>query len=235
MSIYPKKKTFGFDTEKLENMNTSGISGVGMAVGEAVSNIGKKDLGYGVSHKGVGANAVGTGIKGLGVGVEIGSKFGPMGTIIGAGIGWQAGIIGGALNGKELKQKALDEFTQKQGDAIGQVQRQSKKKYGTLQGFQGKTYAKGGKIKENESVILGGKLHKDGGNPIVKIDTKEKIAETEREELLLSYEHTVEIEDLIKKYDGEKSDLTLEKLGKAIKRILLKETKDNSGTYVKKT
>lgn len=229
---------FGFDLSKIENvdMNTAGAAAV--MAGTAVKEIGKKDLGYGVSHKGVGANTAGTALQGAGTGAKIGSMLGPKGAVIGAGLGLTAGAVGGLITGKKDKLEAENEFRQRQGEAIGDVSRRSRKKYGTLQGYQGSQYFKsGGKLLQgkegdgSKSVILGGKLHKDGGNDIVKADTKEKIAETEREELLLSFGHTQEVEKLMAKYDETKLDTVLEKLGKTVQRILLNETTDNSGIY----
>lgn len=243
MGLYPNKKQgtgFGFDTQKLKDLDGTGAGAAGLALGEGISNIGKKNIGYGVSHKGVGASTAGSAIKTAGIGMEIGSKFGGFGGVIGAGAGLVAGTAIGLINAKKDKIEAYGEFRQRQGEAITDASRTSKKKYGTLQGYTGTAlYKRGGKVdgaetlgsKGNLSVILGGKLHKDGGNDIVKASNKEKIAETEREELLLSFEHTKRIEKIIEKFDKNNLEANMIELGREIKKILLNETIDNSGLY----
>lgn len=244
MAIYPQKGVrkgkFGFNLGKLDQAGKAqgtfdGLSGgvgggIASTAGNLVSNIGKKKLGYGIEHQGVGASAAGVGLKGAGAGYEIGKNFGPMGAAIGAGAGLIGGATVGLIKGNKLKEEAEDKFTQLQGNAITDVSRQSRKKYGTLQRYKGRVYEEGGRI-PSMSVILGGKLHKDGGNAIVFKKDNKKVAETEMEELLLSHAHTKEIDGLIGKYDKTNLNISLEKLGKSIQRILLNETKDNSGRY----
>jgi hypothetical protein len=252
MANYPADKSgskFGFN---LKNVNKEGNpqgtfdklgDGVGGGVmgmaGEAVSNIGKQNMGYGVSYKGTGAMAAGTGLKGAGAGYEIGKNFGAPGAVIGAAAGLVGGTVAGAIKGKRLKEEAIGTFNQKQGEAITDISRTSRKKYGTLQGYKGASYAKGGKMdigksmggSSGKSVILGGRLHSEGGNLIVHAKTKKPLAETEREELFLTDKHTVQVEEIIKKYDSKQSDAVLEELGQVVQHILLNETIDNSGRF----
>ena len=241
MGVYPKKKVmsgrFGFNTEKIQEGIESGgldaVAGITTAVGAGISNIGKKDLGYGVSHQGVGAATYGTGLQMAGTLGAAGAKFGgPMGALIGAGVGMAAGTITGFVKAKSEKKNAESLFTQNLSGAVNTSAKESKTKYAGLGRFKARSYESGGKIDPNgKAVIMGGKLHKDGGNDIILADSREKIAETEREELLLTFEQTNDIESLIEQFDSKKNDALLVKLGKRFQEILMNETIDNSGIY----
>lgn len=89
-------------------------------------------------------------------------------------------------------------------------------------------YKKGG------AVILGGQLHKEEGmlgkgNPI--FHNNQKVAETEREELLLNKEQTTQIEAFAKQYEETKDKECLLKLGTTIQHIINFQTEDASGKY----
>jgi hypothetical protein len=240
MPIYPKKKVmagrFGFLTEKVQEGLDSGKLEVGAGIsdvaGGLISNIGKKDLGYGVSHQGVGAATAGSAVSWGAKGLQIGSKFGPLGAIIGAGIGIQGGAIKGFIDGKKQKEKALSQFKTNMSGELNKQAKESRSNYAGLAGYKATSYKNGGPIDvSKKAVIMGGNLHKDGGNPIVNTDSGEKIAETEREELLLTSTQTSEIEDFIRVYENKKLNNTLENLGKRFQEIILNETIDNSGIY----
>lgn len=98
----------------------------------------------------------------------------------------------------------------------------------------------GGKLffKNGGAVILGGQRHKEGnedhgkGNPIISAEG-EKVAETEAKELMLDIDQTKEVEGLVEAYYANPNDQALLELGTTMQRIILKETKDNSGTVLK--
>jgi hypothetical protein len=240
MGIYPKKKVmagrFGFDTAKVQEGLDSGKleAGAGMinASSGFISNIGKKSIGYGVSYQGVGSATAGSAIDMGSKGLKIGSKFGAPGAIIGAGVGIVAGGVTGFVNGKQAKEKALSQFKTNMSGELNKQAKQSRINYAGLAGYKATSYKNGGPIDvSKKAVIMGGNLHKDGGNPIVNTDSGEKIAETEREELLLTSTQTSEIEDFIRVYENKKLNNTLENLGKRFQEIILNETIDNSGIY----
>jgi hypothetical protein len=241
MPIYPNKRKvmagrFGFDTEKIQEGIDSGkvdtIAGITTAVGAGVSNIGKKDLGYGASHKGVGANTYGTGLQMAGTFGAAGAKIGgPMGLAIGAGVGMTAGMVSGFVNGKKDKAEAESLFKTNMSGALNKQAKESRANYGSLGSYKSRSYSNGGSIADGKAVIMGGKLHKDGGNPIVNAEDGQKIAETEREELLLTSEQTDLVDEYVLKFENEKSNTILEQLGRKFQNILLHETIDNSGIY----
>jgi len=246
MPIYPNKRKvmagrFGFDTEKIKEGLQSGIDsgkvdaigGLTTAIGAGVSNIGKTDLGYGASYQGVGAKSIGTGLQMAGSLGMAGSKIGgPLGLAVGAGVGMVAGSISGFVNGKKDKAQAESDFKTNMSASLNKKSKESRSNYGSLGSYKSQSYANGGSLNSaGKAVIMGGKLHKDGGNPIVTSEKGEKIAETEREELLLSSKQTSEIEQLISSYDKKNLNNTLETLGKRVQEILLNETIDNSGLY----
>jgi hypothetical protein len=232
MGIYPGKKVmsgrFGFDMAKVQEGLDSGkldiASGVTGAMGAAISNLGKKDLGYGVSHQGVGAATAGGALSGAAMGFQVGKNFGVPGAIIGTGVGLVTGGAKGLINAKEEKKKALSQVKINMSDSINSASKNSKNQYASLGGFKHASYAQGGKfMNEDKAVIMGGKRHKDGGNPIVFAENGEKIAETEREELLLTYKQTSELESMIEKFDSSKSESVMVSLGKRIQEILLND------------
>lgn len=92
-----------------------------------------------------------------------------------------------------------------------------------------KKYQDGGKI--DSAVILGGKGHDEGGNDVIDSRTKQKVAETESHELLLTKSQTETVEKCIELYDKDKDERHLLRLGKEITEIITKFTKDNSGDY----
>ena len=243
MPNYPQKRhkvlsgRFGFDMEKVEagmsNGKLDAASALATGAGELVSNIGKKDLGYGVSYQGVGAATAGGALKGAGTGYQFGKMLGPQGAVAGAAIGAAVGATSSFINAKDEKKKALSQFKINLSDAINTEAKKSRADYAGIGSYKAQSYEKGGKIDPTgKAVIMGGKLHKDGGNPIVRIDTGQKIAETEREELLLTSAQTEELEVLMKAYESKKLETQLVNLGKRIQEIIMNETIDNSGLYV---
>lgn len=242
MPNYPSKRhkvlsgRFGFDMEKIEagmeNGKLDTASALATGAGAAITALGKKDLGYGVSYTGTGAATAGGALKGAGTGYQIGKILGPKGAVAGAAIGTVVGGVSSLAKAGQMKKDAQSAFTLNLSEAINTQSKKSRRDYAGLGGFKAQSYEKGGKINTSgKAVIMGGKLHKDGGNPIVKAETGEKIAETEREELLLTSEQTESLESLIKAYDSKKLETQLVKLGKRIQEILLNETIDNSGLY----
>jgi hypothetical protein len=91
-------------------------------------------------------------------------------------------------------------------------------------------YAEGG------AVILGGQRHGEGqgelgeGNPVVD-EQGEKVAETEREELLLTIAQTEQVEALVGQYDKSKDPALLSQLGALVRGIIVNDTEDKSGSY----
>ncbi len=120
--------------------------------------------------------------------------------------------------------------------AINDVTMQSRQAYGSLGQRQNTLYRKGGNIYPGGSsmaidtdvaVVLGGKRHSQGGNPVVDTQTGEKKAETEREELLFSKGQTDEMGRLMARRD-------FSGLGTVVSNIVNHRLQDNSGKYQKK-
>lgn len=179
--------------------------------------------------------------------MTVASAFGPYGMLIGAGIkGVQLGLT--ALGAFDAR---LGADGQKQIGDIKSSKAQFKNKintervYGDLDRKSKMTsaYYNGGVLKHKTSiyrsgaVILGGYRHHqknklgDKGNPILN-HKGEKIAETEREELLLNKDQTNRIETLHAKIkENPQDDMAYFDLGSEVRNIILNETKDNSGKF----
>ena len=101
------------------------------------------------------------------------------------------------------------------------------------------TFSQGGDLPEGapdvsidgNAVVLGGEHHKDGGNSVIDAESGEKIAETEREELLLTKQQTQGLESHIAMYDKTNDVSHLLEIGKSMKQIVDKQMVDNSGKY----
>jgi hypothetical protein len=239
--IYPRKRkaTFGLDLSQLKlqdqlTENASSISGAGQLAGGLIKKAGTKDLGYGVQDTAGAASYLGSQINGAAKGLEIGSNFGPMGAMVGAGIGGAVGSVTGAIDAfKNDKNSAFRKRDAREMDAVIDQNKQGVSAYNAL---EQKQFEDGGEIPDGtdqqtseEAVILGGKRHSKGGNDILD-EAGNKVAETEREELLFTKEQTQMIETSIKKInDGDETEYT--NLGAYVKDIILNRTKDNSGKF----
>ena len=93
--------------------------------------------------------------------------------------------------------------------------------------------------KSGGAIILGGQRHAEGGslgkgNPVVG-PGNEKVAETEREELLLNDSQTQKIEAMVQQIQAESNPDTkknlLRDLGRMMQIIVLEETEDKSGKF----
>lgn len=143
-----------------------------------------------------------------------------------------AGIVKGKRKADEA-QKLNQQLQIAEGN---QVQKESNETYGQL------SYKDGGELLDREpdrddvqdqAVVLGGESHANGGNAVVDADTGEKVAETEKEELLFTKEQTESIEKQIALYVQTKDQTYLVKLGEIVQDIVRNQMKDYSGKYSK--
>lgn len=241
--IYPKKKPkagFGLDLKQMnlkegiiESSRTIGAAGA--LSGGLIKKVGTKDLGYGVSDTAGAASYLGSTVSGIGKGVEMGSAFGAPGIVIGAIGGAAVGSITGAVDA--IKNDKDSAFRKRDSLEMGAVTDQNNagvSAYNQLE--QKQVMADGGEVPEGEdqapndkAVILGGKLHKDGGNDIID-ETGQKVAETEREEILFTKEQTEQIERSIAMIASGNEE-EYENLGSYVKEVILNRTEDNSGKF----
>ena len=247
--IYPKKKPmaqFGLDLSQLnlkEGLSAGGgaaggaISAAGELAGGLIKKAGTKDLGYGVSHTAGAAEVGGSAISGAAKGLAMGKNFGPYGAAIGAVGGAVIGAGSGAVKAiKNTKEDAFMVRDSRELKAIVENNNQGVTAYNNLE--QKQVMKEGGGLPDgadgesgSNAVILGGERHKDGGNDIVD-ETGEKVAETEREELLFTKEQTELIEKSIRLIDGG-DETEYANLGSYVKGIILERTKDESGKFKK--
>lgn len=243
--IYPKKKRkagFGLDLSQLKikegfQENPEMAADLGSGAEGFIKKAGTRDLGYGVKHTGAGANIAGSSIGGMGKGYNIGSKFGAKGAIIGAGIGATIGLGKGIIESIGAKKNAFNERDSRELTAITDEKNDGAAMYNQMESKQ--LYAEDGtklpdsvdQPTDDKAVILGGKRHKDGGNDVVD-QNGEKVAETEREEIIFSKSQTEMIEASIAKIEGGDESEYLN-LGSYVKEIINTRTKDNSGKFKK--
>lgn len=83
-------------------------------------------------------------------------------------------------------------------------------------------------LDDDQAVILDGKSHEDGGNDVVDSSSGEKVAETEREELIFSASQTNKIEKHIAAYEQSKDKADLIYLGECVADIINNKTVDHS-------
>lgn len=243
--IYPQKKRkagFGLDLSQLKikeglQENSDIASDIGAGANGFIKKAGTRDLGYGVQHTSAGANIAGGYVGGMGKGFAIGSKFGPKGAIIGASIGATIGLGKGIYDSIGGKSDAYNERDSKELTAITDQKNDGAAMYNQMESKQ--LYAEDGtklpdsvdQPTDDKAVILGGKRHKDGGNDVVD-QNGEKVAETEREEIIFSKGQTEMIEASIAKIQGGDESEYLN-LGSYVKEIINTRTKDNSGKFKK--
>ena len=136
-------------------------------------------------------------------------------------------IYGGFAKARRIRREQAKIKRREDAAKANQALRQSNASFSVL------TFRNGGKIKtkSEQAVILGGKTHEEGGNPVVDAKSGEKVAETEREEILFTRSQTESIEKHIQMFDETKDERHLLMLGKEVKEIILNQTKDNSGKY----
>ncbi|UJP63996.1 hypothetical protein [Mongoliitalea daihaiensis] len=230
--IYRRKRKakFGLDLSqlKLKNALENNPTGVGQAaggVGNILRNAGTRDIGFGVSHTSTGANIGASAMEWAGKGAQ----FGKFGLAAGALVGGVMGLIGS----RNSKRKAYAERDSRELQAIEAGNADSRSVYNQL---EANMMEDGGQLPpsedeqgEEQAVILGGKRHSEGGNDVID-ESGEKVAETEREEIIFTKEQTELIETLcgeIKQGD----ETAYERLGSYIKDIILNRTKDNSGKF----
>lgn len=184
------------------------------------------------------ADAVGTGI------MSTASMFGPWGMAVGGILkGIQVGLTQSGAFDTRLGNNALKDIGNIRKSKADSVNKQMNNNYyGDLNKMSKATYqySKGGiyrKLKYKKgAVILGGYRHHeknelgDKGNPIVN-NKGEKVAETEREELLMSKEQTNRIESLHLLCKLNPNENNYFKLGEEVRKIILNETIDNSGKF----
>ncbi len=134
--------------------------------------------------------------------------------------------------------KAGDEMMEKYATLMPHYDKNSNQRYAQKGAKIKSRHQKGGKIMKffrGGAVILGGQLHKEGndnlgkGNPIYQNGAK--VAETEREELLLNKEQTNNVEKHVKFYEQTKDPVHFRHLGMLMKEIVLNQTEDKSGKF----
>ncbi len=170
-------------------------------------------------------------LSGAAAGATIGSVVPGIGTAIGAVVGGAAGAVVGLVGGNKKKKKYYRDMRDRQ---LAVNQRRNEAANRT---FLQPTFAQGGEIDaaggdDNDfAVVLGGNLHKDGGNAIIDAKTGEKKFETEKSEILFSGTQSATIDSHITKFDSTGDEYCLVELGKSVRSIIKNKTKDNSGTY----
>lgn len=241
--IYPKKKPkagFGLDLSQLQlkeglQENSASLGSAGQLAGGLIKKAGTKDLGYGVSDTSGAASFLGSTVSGAAKGLEMGSSFGLPGAIVGTAVGAGIGQITGAIDAiKNDSESAFRKRDAREMEAVVSRNQEGTSAYNELE--QKQVMKDGGEIpdgedqpQKEEAVILGGKRHKEGGNDIVD-ETGEKVAETEREEIIFTKEQTEMIERSISLIDsGDKEQYVA--LGSYVKDIILNRTEDNSGKF----
>lgn len=163
-----------------------------------------------------------------------GSQFGPVGAGIGAGIGAITGLIQGKKMQNQVNRQnsMLRESNQrnlrKQGNATFQNNLSSVSN--SLYRNGGNIYPAGRRMFNDGGVILGGKSHEEMGNLIVD-EQGNPVAETESEELVLSYEQTEAINKMIEMVEQNPNDLRFAELGKFFANNILPSIQDNSGKF----
>lgn len=171
-------------------------------------------------------------LSGAAAGAAIGSVIPGIGTVIGGVVGGVVGAAAGWIGGTNKRKKYERDLAQRTAAKSYRQQQLSN------QLFLTETFEDGGTIDADyedvtdsapsQAVILGGALHSQGGNPIVDSETGEKLYETERGEILFTEEQTKAIEDRIAQFDSSQDQKHLLFLGKIVKDILDKDTKDNT-------
>jgi hypothetical protein len=226
--IYPKRKRVikagsGLNTEQIQSVNNQVVEGTKSipVVGQAISaglSIGST-IGEGIA--GDGSN---TGRQVLG---DLLNPFSSVNSLM-SGRFKEAIPIVGSVFAAQRKQKEMARQKKKELDAQNQkLSEESNKAFSTL------TFKKGGSLPKvsDKAVLLGGKTHRDGGNAVLDAKTGEKVAETEREELLFTKKQTESIEFHIKEYEKTSDISHLLELGKFIQEIVMKDMVDYSKQY----
>jgi hypothetical protein len=129
--------------------------------------------------------------------------------------------------GKRQTKEFEKEKRRQENLATNSLNAQSNSAFGTL------TFEKGGSIPgvQDQAVVLGGEMHEDGGNAVLDARTGEKVAETEREELLFTKAQTESIEKHIAAFEKTSDVSHLLALGKMIQDIVNNNMIDYSGKY----
>lgn len=171
-------------------------------------------------------------MSGAAAGAAIGSVFPGIGTVVGGVVGGAVGAVAGWIGGARKRKEYDRDMLARQQAKINRRQTNSN------QLFLTETYEDGGTIDADyedvtdyapsHAVVLGGKLHSQGGNPIIDTETGEKVYETEKGEILFTEQQTQDIEARIAQFDSTQDQKHLLFLGRIVKDILDKETVDNS-------
>lgn len=230
--IYPKRKKViqaasGLDAAQIESVDNAIMQGANAipVYGQAISaglSIGKT-LGAGI--EGNGQNGVKNAVA------DIVNPLSSVNALMSGKPLEAIPLVGGFVRAKRMSKEAerLDRMQQNKDTAL--AAQQSNAKFSTL------TYGEGGSIpgddssSKSEAVVLGGKTHEDGGNALVDKESGEKVAETEREELLFSADQTKKIETYISLYDKSNDESHLIDLGKCIQKIVMTEMVDQSKKF----
>jgi hypothetical protein len=225
--IYPRRKKVikafsGLDSEQIDQVDNALVEGTkaipvfGQAVSAAVgigSSLGKAIAGDGTDTT---RNIIGDMVNPLSS-VDALMRGKPLEAIP---------IVGGIMRGRAAR--AAKEKLEKEEAEREMVE--NRKKSNAM--FSKLTYEDGGELPDtgntssDESVILSGKSHEEGGNPILD-DDGNMVAETEKEELIVSLNDTKDIEYLIENYKSIGDDKYLIAIGKKMKSVISK-TKDFS-------
>ncbi len=231
--IYPKKKVrqafSGMNTEQIEGVDNAIISGAGSipVYGQAISaglSIGKN---LGTAIEGSGTNGAKNALA------DIVNPLSAVNAIMSGKPLESIPIVGGLLRAKRNSKEQERMERLKEAKDTQEASLKSNQKFTKL------TYAEGGTIPgqtdyaKGEAVVLGGKTHEEGGNALIDEETGEKVAETEREELLFSADQTQKIENHISMYDKTSDQKYLIELGRCVQKIILTDTVDHSKQFSK--
>lgn len=238
MSIYPKKRKIrkassGINTDQLPTSTSGSDQKIddGLKAAESIPVIGA----FGKLGNSLSASINGEGTSGgkNAVGDMLGGGH-TIKAVMSGRFKEAIPIYGSFAKAKRRKEEVATEKRNAMNRRISDMNAQSNSMFGKL------TYEDGGKLNDTgangeavqgKAVVLDGKLHKDGGNDVVDTSTGEKVAETEREELLFTRAQTESIEQHIAKYNKTQDEYCLKELGALVKKIVESEMIDYSGKF----
>jgi hypothetical protein len=227
--IYPKQKKIlkaasGMDAEKIQAVNNAITTGVSFipGVGTAVSAGLKVGSALGDAISGDGTNA----LKNI-----IGDQLNPLSSlnsIMSGNFKEAIPVFGSIMKAKRLQKEKETLESINLAKESAEAQKRSNSMFSKLTFEDGGSIPGNGTGSQDKAVILSGKTHDDGGNPIVDAETGDVVAETEREELLLTKAQTEMIENHITLYNktGDKEHFI--HLGKIVAGIIRNETIDHT-------
>jgi hypothetical protein len=242
--IYPGKKKVvkarsGMNFEQVDK-NAQTKSGVQNALSMG-ANLAVPGLGTAIdAASGIGNAIAGDGTKaGLQVAGDIVNPMSSINSLIDGNFAEAVPVVGSFMKSQRLKKEQQEAKAMENRVKSREMNISSAQMYEGL-GKKNQLYHKGGLFpgatnspekNGGKSVVLGGNDHEEGGNPVVDANSGKKVAETEKEELLMSQDHTESIEKQVASFDKSKEESDLIDLGRMVQSIVSKGMIDNSGKY----